>query len=524
MAPAFEFSAITSKRGREPQHEVAAGRRLEVDGDRPLAEVVAQEGGADAAALRVEHRRLRAAPEVAALAGSRPSRRRRRGGRAAGWRRGAPASARGPARARRRAASRPRPRRRWRRLRGAWTDGTRECDDPSDSLVPLPHGRTGDRRRRRVRPAPAARPQHHRRGGRRRRRQGHPLGRGLRRGHHHDGRRGRPGRAPSAPDVEPRRRSGSPPPRPPTPTRPTPPPSTPPCASGPHVGAFDAVGVGALERGRAVRGADGQRHPPRRQRRPPQRPARAVPTRPTFGDGAAALLVADEGDAPAARRAHRRRPGHRGVPRPLAHARRRPLEGVGGALRRDPLRAPRRGGVGGRAEARRAGRRPGRPRRHRRHAQPGRRGARQAARRRATGRSAPTWPARVGNLGAAQPAALLTAALEQADARPGDRARRAGRRRRRRRCSAPPTPSPSWAPAPLGRRPRRRRRADRLRHLPPLARPAHRRAAAPARAGAPVGVGGGPLRRLEVRLRRLRRTTPARSTCRRSPATPPTSR
>ena len=58
--------------------------------------------------------------------GSRPSPRRRRGGRAAGWRRGAPASARGRGCGRRRAACPRPPRRRWRRLRGAWADGRRE--------------------------------------------------------------------------------------------------------------------------------------------------------------------------------------------------------------------------------------------------------------------------------------------------------------------------------------------------------------------------------------------------------------
>ena len=65
------------------------------------------------------------------------------------------------------------------------------------------------------------------------------------------------------------------------------------------------------------------------------------PDESAFGDGAAALVVGDGERRPGDRRAHRRRLGHRGVPRPLAHTGRRPLEGLGGALRGDPLRAAR---------------------------------------------------------------------------------------------------------------------------------------------------------------------------------------
>ena len=65
-------------------------------------------------ALRVGHRRQRAPPGLAVRPGARPSRRRRRGGRAAGCRTAAPASARPRARARRRAACRSAARRRWR--------------------------------------------------------------------------------------------------------------------------------------------------------------------------------------------------------------------------------------------------------------------------------------------------------------------------------------------------------------------------------------------------------------------------
>ena len=262
---------------------------------------------------------------------------------------------------------------------------------------------------------------------------------------------------------------------------------------GPHVGAFDAGRLGALERGRAVRRRCTGAAPTSSSAPTSAAACPAVPTRPTFGDGAAALLVADEDDAPAARRAHRRRASHRGVPRPLAHARRRPLEGVGGALRRDPLRAARRGGVGGRAEGRRAGGRPGRPRRHRRH----RTAAPCAALAKKLGvgdrQVGADLAGTVGNPARPSRPLLLTAALERADARA----------RSSRSWCWPTAPTSSLFrttdaiavvdAGPPGRRARRRRRADRLRHLPALARPAHRRAAAPSRAGPPVGVGGRPL-------------------------------
>ena len=53
---------------REPQHEVAPGRRLEVDGrSLRLPRLLRRKVAPDAAALGVGHRRLRAAAEVAAL-------------------------------------------------------------------------------------------------------------------------------------------------------------------------------------------------------------------------------------------------------------------------------------------------------------------------------------------------------------------------------------------------------------------------------------------------------------------------
>ncbi len=50
---------------RQSEHEVAPGRRLQVDDDRALRQVVAHEGGADRATLGVGHGGHRAAPEVA---------------------------------------------------------------------------------------------------------------------------------------------------------------------------------------------------------------------------------------------------------------------------------------------------------------------------------------------------------------------------------------------------------------------------------------------------------------------------
>ena len=50
---------------RQAQHEVAPGRLLEVDDDRALREVVAQEGRADAAPVGVGHGGHGAAAEVA---------------------------------------------------------------------------------------------------------------------------------------------------------------------------------------------------------------------------------------------------------------------------------------------------------------------------------------------------------------------------------------------------------------------------------------------------------------------------
>ncbi len=106
----------------------------------------------------------------------------------------------------------------------------------------------------------------------------------------------------------------------------------------------------------------------------------------------------------------------------------------------------------------------------------------------------------VGNTGAAHPVLLLASALERAAPRPDDRARRA---RRRRRCAHPAHDRRARDQQPDRRRPGRRGRADRVRQVPRVARPPAGRAAAPAGARAPVGLGRRPRDRLEVRIRRL---------------------
>ena len=286
--------------------------------------------------------------------------------------------------------------------------------------------------------------------------------------------------------------------------------------------AFDANGavrsaVGAL---RATLG--GHRHAPRRQRRPPQPACPAAPTRPPVGDGAAALLVGDDGDGAAVLAEVI---GGAAPPRSSSTAGARPgdvrskvWEERFGETRYVPARP---GRVGRRAEARRPRGRPGRPRRRHRHPRPGRRRAGQEARASATG-SSTTSPATVGNTGAAQPALLL----DRRRSRPADA---------RARCIALVVLADGAdvllfrttdalavvAPGPPGRRAGRRRRADRLRHLPALARPAARRAAPPARAGPPVGHRRRPLGATGSSASSARPTPPARSTCRRSRATTP---
>ncbi len=126
----------------------------------------------------------------------------------------------------------------------------------------------------------------------------------------------------------------------------------------------------------------------------------------------------------------------------------------------------------------------------------------------------------VGNLGAAQPAFLLTAALEAADPRPGDRARRAGRRRPR--AALPHHRRAGRLVArPPGRGAGRRRRADPVRHLPALAGRPPGRAAPPARAGPPLRVGLRSVGATGSSASSGPRATPATSTCRPSRATPP---
>ena len=117
-------------------------------------------------------------------------------------------------------------------------------------------------------------------------------------------------------------------------------------------------------------------------------------------------------------------------------------------------------------------------------------------------RLVPDLAATVGNLGSAQPALLLTAALEAAD--PGQVIALVVLADGAHVLLFRTTDAlASWTPARPVAAQVAGGRADPLRHLPALARPAPGRAAAPARAGPPVGVGGRPFGGVEVRLRRI---------------------
>ena len=236
------------------------------------------------------------------------------------------------------------------------------------------------------------------------------------------------------------------------------------------------------------------------------------------GDGAAALLVGDDDSASGARRAPRRRQRDRGVRRPLAHAGRRALQALGGALRRDRVRAARRAGLERGAEGRRE------------------LSADQVDRLIVTGLHARAVRSLAGKLGATNakpvddlrgdrrqhrrrpPGSAADRRARDRRARPGHRARRARRRRRRAAVPHDRRRSPSYRPAQPGRRPGRRRRAR-------AATASSSRGAAmvtlepPRRPEPPrvVVVRGGAQRGVEVRVRRLARPRDRRaSTCRRS--------
>ena len=217
----------------------------------------------------------------------------------------------------------------------------------------------------------------------------------------------------------------------------------------------------------------------------------AAPTRRRGGDGAAALLVGATTTAPVVAELLGTAVGHRGVPRPLAHAGRAAARRCGRSASARPSYVPL-GEQAWNAALRR--RRPRRPTRSTAaasstgtHARVARSVGGQA--RTATARGRRPLAATVGNTGAAQPGLLLAAAARAGRAGPGHRAGRAGRRRRRARCSAPPTRSPRTGPPA--------RCATQVAAGAPL--PYGKflawrgmltgRAAAPARAGAGVGVG-----------------------------------
>ena len=206
---------------------------------------------------------------------------------------------------------------------------------------------------------------------------------------------------------------------------------------------------------------------------------------------------------------------HRGVPRPLAGARRRPLEGVGGALRRDEVRRRWASGPGTRRSSRPSSR-PATsiasssraPTRARRASLANRLGVAKEA-------LVDDLGATVGNTGAAHPALLLAADARAPAGTPGQvialvvladgadvllfRTTDAHRRRTGPRAAVADQVAAG--------------RAGALRQVPRVAGHAPRRAAPPPRARTRVGVGVGPARGVEVRLR-----GPARSRHRRAAA------
>ena len=242
----------------------------------------------------------------------------------------------------------------------------------------------------------------------------------------------------------------------------------------------------------------------------------------TGGDAAAA--VADRrghGDTPVIAELVGQALVHRGVRRPVAHAResRGRRCGRSASARRKYVPLGERAWQPG-AEGRRPRARAGRPGDRHRPARP--RATRAVANRLGVAErsgSSTTSPRTVGNTGRRASAVLLTAALETATARPGRSRSSCWPTAPTCSCSARPTPSPTYRPAPDGRRPSGRRRAGRVRQVPRVARDAHGRAAPPPRAGPHLGVRRRAERGLEVRLRRAARSRrPARRSCRRARA------
>ena len=192
------------------------------------------------------------------------------------------------------------------------------------------------------------------------------------------------------------------------------------------------------------------------------------------------------------------------------------VQGVGGAVRGDPLRPAGRRGLGVGPQGGRADRRPGRPGGGHRHARPGGQGPDPQARRAATARWPTTWARRWDRPGPPTPGWCWP----PCSSRPGPA-----------RwwpwwrwptgptscCSGPPRPWSSWTPAePV---------ADQiaagadleLRQVPVLAGHGHHRAAPPPRAPAGLGLGGVAQRGVEVRVRGLPRPHLARPCTSRRP-------
>ena len=272
------------------------------------------------------------------------------------------------------------------------------------------------------------------------------------------------------------------------------------------VAAFDFGGAlrsgpGAL---RTALDAAGLGTDPGRGRRPARRAAHLRPTSRPAATAPAAVLVGDDGPGtPVIAEFLGRGVGHRRVPRPLAHAGRPPVQDLGGALRRDPLRALGTDAWQSGPEGRRRDGRRGRPGGRDRHARPGGQGPRPQARRprRRPGRR-PVGHRRPDRYRPCRTGAGLACSSRP---RPGEVVAVVSLADGADVLVFRTTPAiAAWYAGRPGGRPDGRRRRPPLRQVPHLAGHGHPRAAPPARAPAGVVVGRLAQRGLEVRLRRVR--------------------
>ena len=328
IVPGLEVLGDHVEVRHQREEQLAALRLLQVDADAALVEVVAQEGRADLRPSGSIIAGVDAAARLAVHRDARPSPRRHRGGRAAGSRTEAPASARPRARARRRAACRTparlgSPRRRVARLdtvRGAAVSTPGDRASAPRTLRPS-HARNHQRCAATCRTGGSTAAEIAKTFGIGRR-QGHPVGRVLRRGHHHDGRRGRPARAGGRRRTAPSpARCGSPPPTRPTSTRRTPPRSTPRSASTPTCPRSTSAARCAPASARCAPRSTATARVSSVAVRPAQRAARRAPTSRRAATARPRSSSDDDADGPVIAEYLGAAQRHRGVHRPLARRR-----------------------------------------------------------------------------------------------------------------------------------------------------------------------------------------------------------